>query len=46
MVAVGIAVLRGPSHRDATKPGMILPGSPRPFEVSKILMESVDVKPA
>lgn len=45
-VAVGIAVFNGPHHRDAIKPGRILPGIPRPLEVSRILIESVDVKPA
>lgn len=45
-VAVGIAVLSGPHHRDAMKPGSILPGIPSPLEVSKMLIESVDVNPA
>jgi len=44
-VAVGIAVLSGPHHRDATNPGRILPTIPRPLEVSNTLIESVEVKP-
>lgn len=43
-IVVGIAVLSGPHHRNATNLGRILPTILRPLEVSNTLIELVEVK--
>ena len=44
MHAVGIAVFKGPSQRDAMKPGSTRPRIPVPFVTSSRLIDALELK--